>query len=121
MFAQILLNLVFQLVINQGLTFDTMQFVQFAIIMYLLFFSRLMKFFENIKFLLELLKIEHCWKKHWCDNVSWGMVEILHTIVVQAIRVGLARIETRGQKIVRAFGSMYIHWVWLLDLDQDPT
>jgi hypothetical protein len=60
MFAQILLNLVFQLVINQGLASNTMQFVQFAIIMYLLFFSRLVTNFENMRFLLELPKIKHC-------------------------------------------------------------
>jgi hypothetical protein len=82
MFAQILPNFVFQLVINQGLASDTMQFVQFAIIMYLLIFSRLMTNFKNMRFLRELLKIKLCLKKHWCDNVSWGMAEILHTIVL---------------------------------------
>ncbi len=60
MFAQILSNLVFQLVINQGLVSNTMQFVQFAIVTYLLIFSRLMTNFENMNFFLELLKIKHC-------------------------------------------------------------
>jgi hypothetical protein len=49
------------------------------------------------------------------------MAEILHTIVVQAIKVGLVGIETIGQKVVQPLGSIYIHWVWFLDLNQDPT
>jgi hypothetical protein len=42
-----------------------------------------------MKSLLELLKVKHCPKKHWCDNVGWGMAEALHTIVIQAMKLVL--------------------------------
>jgi hypothetical protein len=42
-----------------------------------------------MKSLLELLKVKHCPKKHWFDNASWGIVEALHTIVMQAMKLVL--------------------------------
>jgi hypothetical protein len=46
--------------------------------------------FENMMFLLDLLNIKHNPKNHWCvDNVSWGMVEALHTIFMQATKLAL--------------------------------
>jgi hypothetical protein len=36
--------------------------------------------FENMRCFFELLKVKHCPKKEWCDNVGWGMVKALHSI-----------------------------------------
>jgi len=46
-----------------------------------------------MKFLLELLRIKHCPKKHWFDNAIWGMVEALHTIVMQAMKLVLHNVN----------------------------
>ncbi len=64
LFAQILVNFVLQLVIYQGLASNKRKFVQFIVILYVLFHSKPMNFFENMKSLLELLKVKHCLKKH---------------------------------------------------------
>jgi hypothetical protein len=45
--------------------------------------------FHNVKFLLNLLKVEHYPKKHQCDNVTWGVVEALHSIIMQATMFAL--------------------------------
>ncbi len=46
--------------------------------------------FENTRSLLDLLNIKHYPKNHWCvDNVSWGMVEAIHTIFMQATKLAL--------------------------------
>jgi hypothetical protein len=47
--------------------------------------------FENINFLLHLLKMKHYPKKHLCDNASWGMVETFHIIVMQATKCALKK------------------------------
>jgi hypothetical protein len=39
--------------------------------------------FENMGFLLDLLKIKHCYKKNWCINVWWRMAKIFHTIIMK--------------------------------------
>jgi len=64
LFAQILVNFVFQLVIYQGLASNKRKFVQFLVILYVLSHSRPMTNFENMKSLLELLKVKHCLEKH---------------------------------------------------------
>jgi hypothetical protein len=42
-----------------------------------------------MKPLLGLLKVKHVQKKHWCDNLGWDMVEVVHTIVMQTIKLAL--------------------------------
>jgi hypothetical protein len=49
--------------------------------------------FENMKSFLELLKIKHYSKKHWCDIASWGMAKALHTIVMQAMMLALDKVN----------------------------
>jgi hypothetical protein len=56
--------------------------------------------FEDMTFLLELLKLNIVEKNIGVIMLVGGMAEILHTIVVQAIKVGLVGIETNGQKRV---------------------
>jgi hypothetical protein len=34
-----------------------------------------------MKPLLGLLKVKHVQKKHWCDNLGWDMVEVVHTMI----------------------------------------
>ncbi len=89
LFTQIPAAFVFQLVTNQGLASNKRKFVQkFSIILYLLTHGKPLTNFTK-KFLLELLKIKHCPKNHWCDNVGWGMAKALHTIVMQAMKLVL--------------------------------
>jgi hypothetical protein len=45
--------------------------------------------FQNVKFLLNFLKVKHYPKKHQCDNVTWGVVEALHSIIMQATKLAL--------------------------------
>lgn len=59
-------------------TINKRKVVHFAIILYLLTHGKRMTNFENISILLELMKVKHCPKKHWCDNSSWGMPKVLH-------------------------------------------
>jgi len=42
-----------------------------------------------VKFLLNFLKVKHYPKKHQCDNVTWGVVEVLHSIIMQATKLAL--------------------------------
>jgi hypothetical protein len=46
-----------------------------------------MKFFEACKNLFQFLKIENCPHKHWSNTTDWTMVEAMHGIVLQAIKV----------------------------------
>jgi len=41
--------------------------------------------------LLGLLKVKHVQKKHWCDNLGWDMAEVVHTIVMQTIKLALKK------------------------------
>ncbi len=70
-------------------TSNNKKFVQFVIILYLLTHGRPMTNFHNVKFLLNLLKVEHYPKKHQYDNVTWGVVEALHSIIMQATKLAL--------------------------------
>jgi hypothetical protein len=45
--------------------------------------------FQHVKFLLIFLKVKHYPKKHQCYNVSWGVVEALHSIIMQATKLAL--------------------------------
>ncbi len=75
LFIQIPPNFVLQFV-NQSLAFNKRKFVQFVVILYLLFQGKFITKFENMRSLLELLKIKHYPKNHWCDNVGWVWLKI---------------------------------------------
>jgi hypothetical protein len=57
--------------------------LQFVAILYLLTHGKLMSDFENMGFLLDLLKIKHCHIKIWCINIWWVMVKVFHTIIMK--------------------------------------
>jgi len=69
-----------------------------------------------MKSFLELLKIKHYPKKHWCDNESWGMVKTFHAIVMQAMILALDKanvftmfcVKLLQLKISFNFQSMHI-------------
>jgi hypothetical protein len=44
-----------------------------------------------MKPLLSLLKVKHVQKKHWCDNLGWDMVEVVHTMIMQTIKPALKK------------------------------
>jgi len=80
--TQIPTSFIFQHLVNQDLAYNKRKFVQFVIIRYLLAHGRLMTNFGSMRSHFELLKVKHCPKKHWCDNVGQGMVNALHTIIM---------------------------------------
>jgi hypothetical protein len=43
--------------------------------------------FEACKNLFQFLEVENCPRKHWLDTIGWTMVETMHGIVLQAIKV----------------------------------
>jgi len=42
-----------------------------------------------MRFPFKLLKVKNYPNKHWCDNIGWVMVEVLHSIVVQVMKLAL--------------------------------
>jgi len=50
-----------------------------------------MTYFENMRFLFKLLKVKNCQNKHWCDDIGWVMVEVLHSIVMQVMKLALVK------------------------------
>jgi hypothetical protein len=52
-----------------------------------------MTYFENMRFHFKLLKVKNYPNKHWCDNIGWVMVEVLHSIVVQVMKLALDKVN----------------------------
>ncbi len=92
-YAQIPFCFILQLVINANLAFNEKKFVQFVVILYLLAHGKHMNFFENMKYFMNLLKVKHYPKKQQCDDVAWGMVEALHSIIMQATTFALNKVN----------------------------
>ncbi len=92
----------------------------FVVILYLLSHGRPLTNFEKMNFFLELLKVIHCPKKHWCDNVGWGMAKALHTIIIQAMKFVLDLIcllcfVMKLLQLTNNFGFQSIHVPFKLD------
>ncbi len=43
--------------------------------------------YESLKDLFQLLKVKNVSNKHWIDNSRWGMVEVMHEILLEITKV----------------------------------
>jgi hypothetical protein len=43
--------------------------------------------FENFKVFFQFLKVDNCPLKHWSNSTSWTMVEAMHNILFQTIKI----------------------------------
>ncbi len=42
--------------------------------------------YEDLKDLFQLLKVKNGSKKHWFDTSGWGMVEVMHVVLLKATK-----------------------------------
>ncbi len=64
---------------------------KFVIIYQILIHSRQMTNFEGFKILFQMLiKVKNVQRKHWNDPFSWGMVEVMHSVLLNATKATFA-------------------------------
>jgi hypothetical protein len=42
--------------------------------------------FESFKKLFQMLKVKNVGRKHWSDSFGWGMVEIMHSVLLSVAK-----------------------------------
>ncbi len=65
------------------------KYVQFVVFFHLLIHGRPMTNYENLKDLFQLLKVKSVSKMHWSDTSGWGMVEVMHVVLLEATKVNI--------------------------------
>jgi len=60
--------------------------MQFVVVFHILTHGLPMIHFESLKDLFQLLKVKSISKKHWIDGNGWGMVEIMHDILLDSTK-----------------------------------
>jgi hypothetical protein len=65
------------------------KYVQFVVIFHLLIHGRPMTNYENLKDLFQLLKVKSVSKMHWSNASRWGMVEVMHIVLLEATTVNI--------------------------------
>jgi len=43
--------------------------------------------YEDLKYLFQLLKVKSVSRKPWFDTLGWGMVEVMHIILLEATKL----------------------------------
>jgi hypothetical protein len=47
--------------------------------------------YEDMPSLFHMLKVKFVFWKHWLDSPSWGMVEVMHNMLLEATKVAFVR------------------------------
>jgi hypothetical protein len=45
--------------------------------------------YEDMPTSFHMLKVKYVSRKHWSDSLGWGMVEVMHDVLLEAIRASL--------------------------------
>ncbi len=69
------------------------KFLQFVAIFWLLKLDQPMTNFESMKMLFDFLKVENMPHKHEHDSSSWEMVEMMHRIVMESMKIVIQKVE----------------------------
>jgi hypothetical protein len=62
------------------------KYVQFVAIFHLLSCGRPMTNYEDLRYLFQLLKVKSVSKKHWFNTSGWGMVEVMHVVLLEVTK-----------------------------------
>jgi hypothetical protein len=63
------------------------KFIKFVVFYHLLAYKCPMIDYESLKDLFQLLKVKNVSKKHWIDGSRWGMVEVMHEVLLEVTKV----------------------------------
>jgi hypothetical protein len=63
------------------------KYVQFVVIFHLFTHGRPMIDYKDLKDLFQLFKVKSVSRKHWSDTSGWGMVEVMHIVLLEATKV----------------------------------
>ncbi len=63
------------------------KFIKFVVFYHLLAHKCPMIDYESLKDLFQLLKVKNVSKKHWIDSSRWGMVKVIHEILLEVTKV----------------------------------
>jgi hypothetical protein len=47
--------------------------------------------YEDMPSSFHMLKVKYVSQKHWLDSSGWGMVEVMHDVLLEATKVVFAR------------------------------
>jgi hypothetical protein len=90
------------------------KYVQFAIIYHILACGHPMTNFESFKILFQMLKMKNVGRKHWNDSSSWGMVEVMHSVLLNVTKatfpsIAYTSISTNEVKTINNTQWLSIH------------
>ncbi len=63
------------------------KYVQFVAIIHFLTPRCPMIDYEDLKYLFQLLKVKSVSRKPWFDTLGWGMVEVMHIILLEVTKL----------------------------------
>ncbi len=67
------------------------KYFKFVTLYHILIHGRQMTNFEGFKILFQMLiKVKNVQRKHWNDPFSWGMVEVMHSVLLNATKATFA-------------------------------
>ncbi len=69
------------------------KFLQFVALFWLLKLDRPMTNFESMKMLFDFLKVENMLHKHLHDSSSWEMVETMHHIAMESMKIVIQKVK----------------------------
>jgi hypothetical protein len=64
--------------------------MQFVAIFHVLTHGCPMIDYEDLKDLFQLFKVKSVSRKHWSDTSRWGMVKVMHVVLLEAIKATFA-------------------------------
>ncbi len=64
--------------------------------------------FEGFKLLFQMFKMKNVGRKHWSDSFGWGMVKVMHGVLLDATKVAFAFLLMKSQQSIILNGCPYI-------------
>jgi hypothetical protein len=63
------------------------KYVQFVVVIHFFILGCPMIDYEDLKYLVQLLKVKSVSRKPWFDTSGWGLVEVMHIVLLEATKV----------------------------------